>query len=1088
MLNVANIVRTVFLSGICSIAALFAAERPAQWIAILEEPPLAVQASSRADVQAQALSAASLKIAQSQQRLRAALERKQGIHVTGSADTLLNAVFFSGPTEAADEVRAMPGVVRVLRQRYYKRHDAKAAQLINAPSAWASVGGDSNAGAGIRIGVIDTGIDKNHPAFQDPSLAMPSGFPKCAAAFCDAYTSNKVIAARSYVELLAIPDSPVDSRPDDYSPRDRVGHGTAIASVAAGLRVQGPAAVVQGVAPKAYLGSYKVFGSPGVNDFASDEAVIRALDAAFNDGMDVVAVSLGVPALWAPADRDSDCGSRNIGPCDPQVDAVENAIRRGMVVVTDAGNTGNSGLYAPGLGTINTPGTAPNAITVGGTTNSHVLFSTVRPQGDTVPGDLRELNAQLTNGLKPRAPIAAPLVDVATLNDNGRACQPLGNNTLNGAIALVQRGDCEFAAKLRNAQNSGAIAVIFYQSEGSNFLFPISNLLETGIPAVLIGNTAGKGLKQWLAANPGSAVQIDPALVELDASNSADQVAYFSSYGPSIGSLAIKPEVVAVATDMYMATQTYDPNGDMHDPSGFFATQGNSYASPQAAGVAALVKQKYPRLTPAQLKSAVVNTANSNIIDFDQNGNPYPARVVGIGAGKLDAANALATTVVAEPAVLSFGLPFGNSFPRPTLRLTNLDSNPVTLQLDILQRDSDSRARVNLSASTLNLLPGQSGSVTLSITGGIPLASNYEGVVRVQGGAVTLRIPYMYMTGDNNAFNLIPLSGDGFVREPGGNVQFDFLVVDQYGVPVVGQRVDFAVTSGGGRIVSATNDTDGYGIASGLARTGNQLGYQEVTARVGTLAYAFAGRNRQTPMIQNGGAVEAASGAAGKGIAAGAWMRITGAGLSEARQSYSTPYLPLSLSNVSVSFDDAARKTSYPGRIVRVSDSEVVVQAPWELEGLDSIQTKVSIGYLSQTDLVTVPVTRYSPGIFETLDASSGRLLAQATDEAGAAVTSDNGAAAGGLLQLVVNGLGPVNNRPASGEVPAPGQDSTTQATPVVTIGGAPAEVRYRGLHPKIPGVYQVTVVVPADAASGLQEVKLTIDGVDAKPSTTVVR
>lgn len=1088
MLNVALGVRPLSIVVVLAMSTAVspAAERPERWIAILEDAPLAVQAGSRGEVAPKALSAAGARIAERQRNVRRAIAAKRGLHVTGSVDTLLNAVFFSGPEEIAAEVRTAPGVVRVVKQRYYKRNDAKAAELINAAAGWAVAGGDSNAGAGIKIGIVDSGIDRNHPALQDPSLSMPSGYPKCRSEYCDAFTSNKVIAARSYVELLAIPDSPVDSRPDDYSPRDRVGHGTAIASVAAGVRTEGPSAVVQGVAPKAWIGNYKVFGSPGVNDFASDEAVIRALDAAFNDGMDVVSLSLGAPALWAPEDRDTDCGSRNVGPCDPQVDAVENAILRGMVVVVDAGNSGDSGLYAPGLGTINTPGTSPNAITVGGSTNSHIFFSTVRPLGDNVPDNLKEIDAQLTNGLKPQAPVEAPLVDVATLNDDGFACQPLGNGTLNNSIALIQRGNCEFAAKLANAQNSGATAVIFYQRDGSNFLFPIGNLKETGIPAVLIGNTSGKRLKDWLTANPGAKVQIDPKLVEIDASDYADEVAYFSSYGPSIGSLSIKPELVAVATDMYMATQSYDPNGDMHDPSGFFATQGNSFASPQVAGIVALVKQMYPRLTPAQLKSAVVNTANPNIADFDENGNSYRARVIGVGAGKLDAGNALNTNVVAEPAVLSFGIARNNSFVNRTLRLTNIGSTSVSLRLSVAPRDADNRASVSLSTGTLNLNPGGSGTVTVRVTGNLPSSGNYEGVVRVEGGAVPLRIPYLYMAGDNVPFNIIPLSGDGFVREPGRQVQLDFLVVDAYGVPVVGQRVDFRATSGGGRVVSATNDTDGYGIASARVQTGNQLGYQEFLVTVGSMQYYFAGRNRLTPTIQNGGVSGVTGDTALNGIAAGSMVSIRGAGLSEARQSYSTPYIPLSLSNVSVSFDDTVRKTSYPGRVVRVSDSEVVVQAPWEIEGMDSIDTKVSIGYISQTDLVTVPVVRYAPGVFETFD-SSGRMVALATDENGNAVNADNGVSAGSALNLLVNGLGPVNNRPASGEAPG-NADSTTQATPVVTIGGVPAEVRYSGLHPTIPAVYVVSVTVPAEAGSGVQPVKLQIGDAAAKQVNTVIR
>src|SRR5207253_8556033 len=122
-----------------------------------------------------------------------------------------------------------------------------------------------------------TGIDLTHPGMQDPNLRAPDGFPKGDAT----YTNGKVIAARSYVSLLTLAD-PQYSSPDDLSPRDRTGHGTAIAMIAAGAQNTGPlggaaGATIQGVAPKAFIGNYKIFGSPGVNDFTYADVVEQAL-------------------------------------------------------------------------------------------------------------------------------------------------------------------------------------------------------------------------------------------------------------------------------------------------------------------------------------------------------------------------------------------------------------------------------------------------------------------------------------------------------------------------------------------------------------------------------------------------------------------------------------------------------------------------------------------------------------------------------------------------------------------------------------------------------------------------------------------
>jgi len=117
-------------------------------------------------------------------------------------------------------------------------------------------------------------FDRDWSRFRDDSLVAPDGFPKGRSEDLP-YTNSKVIVARSYVAQL--------SAPDDLSPTDHIGHGTAAAMIAAGVRNTGPAGTIVGVAPKAYLGNYKVFGSPGVNDFTTGQVLINALQDALND-------------------------------------------------------------------------------------------------------------------------------------------------------------------------------------------------------------------------------------------------------------------------------------------------------------------------------------------------------------------------------------------------------------------------------------------------------------------------------------------------------------------------------------------------------------------------------------------------------------------------------------------------------------------------------------------------------------------------------------------------------------------------------------------------------------------------------------
>ncbi|MBM3957460.1 MAG: S8 family serine peptidase, partial [Gemmatimonadetes bacterium] len=537
---------------------LNAQDRLERYALILEDPPLAEEPPPSKDLRSSASQDRQWRIEIAQQSVRRLLSQR-GCSVTGATRSLLNAVYVAASEGQLQELQSLPGVVRVVPMLPLRRHMDRAVQLVKAPAAWSALGGPQNAGAGVRIGILDTGVDHNHPAFQDSTLQPAPGYPKCPPKDC-AFTNNKVIVARSYVESLVLGDQPEYSRPDDTSARDRVGHGTATAMVAAGAQTSGPAATVSGIAPKAFLGSYKVYGSPGVNDYTFDDVVIQALEDALNDGMDIVILALGRAALWGPEDRGSDCGNPASRACDPRTEAVERAVRAGLTVVVSAGNDGDLGLKLPALNSINTPGAAPSAITVGASTNSHILFSSVRPSGGDVPAGLRRVPTLLGNGPKPAGPLTAPLRDVATMERDGLACEPIAAGSLSGAIALIDRGDCGFAVKVNHAQKAGALAAIIVQRQGSNFLFPMTGLSETGIPAALIGSTDGRALRSLLASHPDRPVTLDPSLEAVDAE--FDTVAYFSSQGPAIGGSAIKPELVAVGTDLYVATQRFDPNGD----------------------------------------------------------------------------------------------------------------------------------------------------------------------------------------------------------------------------------------------------------------------------------------------------------------------------------------------------------------------------------------------------------------------------------------------------------------------------------------------------------------------------------------------
>jgi len=1064
----------LFLSSV----PLWAQRDLERYALILDEPPLAAQVASRKELRAAAALEALARVEAAQRSLRQELAQRN-IPVTGAVKTLLNAVFVRVPSEQAGELASLPGVRRVAYMPPLRRHLDEAVGLVNAPQAWSAVGGLGNAGAGVKIGIIDSGIDQDHPGFQDSTLQMPAGFPKCrqAAGEC-AYTNNKVIVARSYVDMLVWGDQPAYSRPDDTSPRDRVGHGTAAAMIAAGVRNRGPSATITGVAPRAWLGNYKIFGSPGVNDTTYYDVIIQALEDAYNDGMDIVTLSLGSPAVYAPLDRGAACGETGTNACDVRAQAIENA-SKGMAVVVSAGNDGDLGNQFPTLNTIHTPGTAAAAITVGASTNAHIWFSSVRVSGNDVPANLRDIPTRFGNGPKPDGPLTAPLRDVSQLQDDGRACSGLASGSLAGAIALVQRGNCAYATKVNNAQDAGAVGVIIYQADGQDEVFSPAFLSGTGIPAVLIGNTDGGSLKSFLQSHPDRTVSLDPALKAIKALY--DTVASFSSRGPSIGDANIKPELVAVGTDLYTAVQSYDPNGELHDPSGYTATQGTSFAVPMVAGTLAMVKQENSSYTPAQLKSAVVNTASATIRD-----DSAAARVTAVGAGKLNAEAAVRTKVTAEPATLSFGILAQGALPMSrALKITNGSSSAVTLA--VAARDQDSNARLTLSTNTVGA--GQTTTVAVRLEGSLPAPGSYEGAITIQGSGTDLRVPYLYQVGDGVAQNIFPILGFEFVgnadeRIPGNFIGFK--VIDRNGAPVKDASVRFRATIGDGYIEEADEKTDKYGIAVAKVFLGPQIGDQEFTAEASGLTAYFDGRARLRPTIETSGVVNAASFERGKAVAPGSYLAIFGRGLSESTRVFATPYLPLSLAEVSVSFDVPSKKLSLPGRLHFVSDGQVNVQAPWELQGLNSVFLKVSIGS-SSSAVYTVPLGDYSPALFEYRD-STGRQLIAALDENYRLIDSNNAARRGRPVQLYANGLGPVDNQPVTGEATPAQPLARVRVTPTVTVGGRPAEVQFCGLAPYNVGLYQINVVVPADVATGMQAVVVTANGVASKTANLPIQ
>ena len=299
-----------------------------------------------------------------------------GAHVRWRYGVVLNGLAVALPTAQVDRLRRVAGVVSVQPGiRLLGRLDRSTAQ-IGAPLLWGPT--FSTAGQGVKIAILDDGLDASHPFFNPAGYTFPPGFPKGQTAF----TSAKVIVARAFP-----PRSPAykfASRPFDP---ELSGHGEHVAGIAAGNHgaVAGTSGrILSGVAPAAYLGNYKAFTIPtesGVGPNGNSPEFAAAIEAAVKDGMDVINLSVG----QAPIAADRDVFAK----------AITGATKAGVVVVVSAGNE----FGELGAGSIGTPAATPSAITVAAVTKANEIagFSSGGP-------------SPLTLGFKPD--LAAPGVGI----------------------------------------------------------------------------------------------------------------------------------------------------------------------------------------------------------------------------------------------------------------------------------------------------------------------------------------------------------------------------------------------------------------------------------------------------------------------------------------------------------------------------------------------------------------------------------------------------------------------------------------------------------------------------------------------------
>jgi subtilisin family serine protease len=603
--------------------------------------------------------------------------------VTSEFDISLNAVAVQLNGESLATIGAAP-MVRSAQYEALYRPTAEDPDLsiIHAKEAWAR-GGAGGKGDGVKVAVVDTGIDATHPCFSD------AGYPGQTQLGDHRFTNDKVIVAKVFYNKAAV---------QGLTPEAVQSHGTHVAGTV-GCNENTPASVEgvpiayspSGVAPRALLGNYNVF--PGQVASARSEDILNALEAAYADGFDVANMSLG---------------GDSFGIDDLLAAGVDDLDAANMVVAVAAGNSG------PGHETIESPGKAARALTAGASTVPHFVGAPL------TFGGFATADADLT----------APLgIVTGSVNGLGTACTALPAGSLSGDIAVVARGACSFSTKIRNAEGAGAAAAVVVNNVAGD---PVS-MARDGTPdqPTIPAYMASLADAPKLVAGDGASATLGADLAYLQSSN-VDIMAGFSSQGPTDVDFRVKPDVVAPGVNVLSSV----PANACAEPPCWAFFQGTSMATPHLAGSAAVVHGQHPDWSAAQIRSAIVNTADQGVLKDFQSGTSTVTDVNVVGAGRENLLSAVGAVAALGPVSISFGaVPAASGGTgSATVTVTNLSGSTATFTFAV---DPASGTGVSFAVSTsaMTLGPGESGTLTLSMHAAKRAgAGDHQAYLRVSSG------------------------------------------------------------------------------------------------------------------------------------------------------------------------------------------------------------------------------------------------------------------------------------------------------------------------------------------------------------------
>lgn len=541
---------------------------------------------------------------------------------------LLNGIDTKVPYGLIDEIEAINGVKDVVLQPVYEVSDVDEVNphtiadggMIGRDDTWAS----GYTGKGMKIAIIDTGIDEDHQNFQamtSDKLTSSSADKDTVSAVIgdlnasalvgnltadDVYLSNKIVYAFNYADGNLKINHDADNQGD---------HGTHVAGIAAANDLKNGEAV--GVAPDAQLYVMKVFGESHSGAAAGD--LLAAVEDAMILGADVINMSVGSAAGFTS---------------DGEVfDSIYGKIAEaGVILAISAGNSETSAYgnmwgtnqnltSNPDNATISSPGTYVNATTVASVENAAFKFTYLEIGGKK----LAYYAATVQSGTITNAPvstIAGNEYEVVFVPNAGQTAEDFASVDCEGKVVLVQRGVTAFTEKCRLAQEAGAIACIVFNNEPGLFGMNMDGGTAT-IPCVSISLESGEQILAIMDENPEAKIMLsdEEALVPSD---DAYKMSTFSSWGVS-PDLKLEPDLTAPGGNIYSTL----------DDGKYGLMSGTSMSSPNVAGLAALVKQyvktNYPELTNTEVHKFVNALLMSTATVLETDGVAYSPRLQGAG-------------------------------------------------------------------------------------------------------------------------------------------------------------------------------------------------------------------------------------------------------------------------------------------------------------------------------------------------------------------------------------------------------------------------------------------------------------------------